>query len=81
MTDNGRDRDLATGDGTEVRTFLLGDGVSCAQAGQIVPNGYYDLDRMLPASLTTAREADRRADRRDDGASGRLPEHAAAAPR
>jgi uncharacterized protein involved in oxidation of intracellular sulfur len=38
---------LAKRDGAEVRVFLLGDGVSCAQAGQIVPNGYYHLDRML----------------------------------
>lgn len=30
-----------------VRVFLMGDGVTCAVAGQTVPNGYYHLDRML----------------------------------
>ena len=38
---------LAKRDGTEVRVFLLGDGVSCAHAGQVVPHSYYHLDRML----------------------------------
>jgi uncharacterized protein involved in oxidation of intracellular sulfur len=38
---------LAKRDGTDVRVFLIGDGVTCAAAGQSVPNGYYHLDRML----------------------------------
>jgi uncharacterized protein involved in oxidation of intracellular sulfur len=38
---------LATRDGCEVKVFLLGDAVSCAMAGQRVPDGYYHLDRML----------------------------------
>jgi uncharacterized protein involved in oxidation of intracellular sulfur len=38
---------LAMRDGTDVRVFLMGDGVTCALAGQTVPNGYYHLDRML----------------------------------
>ena len=38
---------LAKRDGTDVRVFLLGDAVTCALAGQTVPNGYYRLDRML----------------------------------
>jgi len=43
---------LATRDGTEIRVFLPGDGVSCAQAGQIVTNGHYHLDRMLNGIAT-----------------------------
>ena len=31
----------------EVRVFLMGDGASCAKAGQSVPQGYYSLERML----------------------------------
>ncbi|HEU5160858.1 MAG TPA: DsrE family protein [Streptosporangiaceae bacterium] len=38
---------LAMREGTDVRVFLLGDGVTCARAGQTVPNGFYHLDRML----------------------------------
>lgn len=30
-----------------VRLFLMGDGVTCAVAGQRTPDGYYKLDRML----------------------------------
>ena len=31
----------------ELRVFLLGDAVSCAVAGQRLPEGHYHLDRML----------------------------------
>jgi uncharacterized protein involved in oxidation of intracellular sulfur len=34
-------------DGTSLFIFLLGDAASCALAGQITPNGYYNLERML----------------------------------
>jgi uncharacterized protein involved in oxidation of intracellular sulfur len=30
-----------------VKVFLMGDAASCAKAGQIVPQGYYNLGRML----------------------------------
>ncbi len=30
-----------------VRVFLIGDGVSCAMAGQKTPEGYYNVERML----------------------------------
>ena len=30
-----------------VQVFLMGDGVSCAVAGQKTPNGYYNVERML----------------------------------
>jgi uncharacterized protein involved in oxidation of intracellular sulfur len=38
---------LAKRDGTTVKVFLIGDGVTCAIAGQKVPDGYYHLDRMI----------------------------------
>lgn len=42
---------LAKRVGTEVRVFLMGDAVACAVAGQVLPNGYYHLDRMLTSAL------------------------------
>lgn len=38
---------LAARDGARVRVFLMGDAVGCALAGQKVPDGYYNLGRML----------------------------------
>ena len=38
---------LAKRDGSQVRVFLMGDAVTCAMAGQTVPNGYYHLDHMI----------------------------------
>jgi uncharacterized protein involved in oxidation of intracellular sulfur len=43
---------LATREGEAVRVFLTGDAASCAKAGQTVPNGYYNLDRMLQALVS-----------------------------
>lgn len=40
---------LAKREGVEVKVFCFGDAVTCAVAGQSVPNGYYHLDRMLAA--------------------------------
>lgn len=40
-------RSLAGREGTEVRVFLMGDAVACALRGQVTPNGYYNLERML----------------------------------
>lgn len=33
----------------EIRVFLLADSVGCAVAGQKVPDGYYNLGRMIEA--------------------------------
>ena len=33
--------------GETVRVFLMGDAAACAKRGQTVPNGYYNLNRML----------------------------------
>jgi DsrE/DsrF-like family len=49
---------LAKRDGDAVRVFLMGDAAGCAKAGQALPNGYYNLNRMLHA-LALA-DADRR---------------------
>lgn len=38
---------LAKRDDVQPRLFLMGDAVSCAVAGQMTPDGYYTLDRML----------------------------------
>jgi uncharacterized protein involved in oxidation of intracellular sulfur len=38
---------LAKREGVEVRLFLMGDAAACAKAGQAVPQGYYNLERML----------------------------------
>lgn len=40
---------LAKRVGEAIRVFLMGDAAACAKAGQVVPNGYYNLDRMLQA--------------------------------
>jgi uncharacterized protein involved in oxidation of intracellular sulfur len=31
----------------EVKVFLMGDAAMCAKAGQVVPQGFYNLNRML----------------------------------
>ena len=38
---------LAKRNGEQVRVFLVGDAASCAKAGQQLPNGYYNIERML----------------------------------
>lgn len=43
---------LARRDEAEVRLFLMGDAVGCAVDGQVLPDGYYHLDRMLRSVLT-----------------------------
>jgi uncharacterized protein involved in oxidation of intracellular sulfur len=40
---------VAKREGETVRVFLLGDAAACAKRGQTVPNGYYNLNRMLQA--------------------------------
>lgn len=38
---------LSKFEGTNVRVFLMGDGVQCAVKGQDTPQGYYNIERML----------------------------------
>ena len=40
---------LSRQEGVEVRIFLIGDAVSSAKTGQTVPNGYYNVERMIGA--------------------------------
>jgi len=42
---------LAKREGVDARIFLMGDAVGCAMAGQVLPDGYYHLDRMLTSAL------------------------------
>jgi uncharacterized protein involved in oxidation of intracellular sulfur len=35
----------------QVRIFLLADGVTCALINQNLPNGYYNVERMLKLAL------------------------------
>jgi len=42
---------LAKREETTVRLFLMADAVGCAVAGQVLPDGYYHLDRMIKAAV------------------------------
>jgi uncharacterized protein involved in oxidation of intracellular sulfur len=41
---------MAKREDTDVKVFLIGDAVTCAVAGQKLPDGYYHLDRMVTAA-------------------------------
>jgi uncharacterized protein involved in oxidation of intracellular sulfur len=47
---------VAKRDGENVRIFLMGDAVGCALQGQVLPDGYYHLDRMLGAAVRRGAE-------------------------
>jgi uncharacterized protein involved in oxidation of intracellular sulfur len=49
-------RTLAKRDDVAVRIFLMGDAVGCAVAGQALPNGYYNLERMLGSAFRRGAE-------------------------
>ena len=38
---------LAKRGSEELRVFLLGDAAGCAKSGQLVPQGFYNINRML----------------------------------
>lgn len=38
---------LAKREGHDVRVFLMGDASTCAKAGHTVPQGWYNLNRMV----------------------------------
>jgi uncharacterized protein involved in oxidation of intracellular sulfur len=42
---------LKTDEPLQITIFLLGDAVACAKRGQVTPNGYYNLERMLKSVL------------------------------
>lgn len=49
---NGFRHAIAVGkdESTEVKVFLIGDASACAKSGQITPNGYYNLERMITSA-------------------------------
>lgn len=47
---------LAKMEGEKVRIFLVGDAAACAQAGQHVPSGHYNVEVMLKAAVHRAAE-------------------------
>ncbi len=36
---------------TQVKLFFMADAVQCARQGQVVPQGYYNLERMIANSV------------------------------
>ena len=42
---------LAKKEAVSLRLFLMGDGVQCAVTGQVTPDGFYNLERMLRSIL------------------------------
>jgi uncharacterized protein involved in oxidation of intracellular sulfur len=44
-------RNLVSKEAGEVRLFLLGDAAACAQGGQKVPQGYYNIANMLSSFI------------------------------
>jgi uncharacterized protein involved in oxidation of intracellular sulfur len=44
-------RTLAKREDVAVRVFLMGDAVGCATVGQVLPNGYYNLERMIGSAV------------------------------
>jgi uncharacterized protein involved in oxidation of intracellular sulfur len=38
---------LAKTEGNAITVFLIGDAAACAASGQVTPNGYYNVERML----------------------------------
>lgn len=48
---------LSAKEGQHIRIFLLADAVSCAKSGQIVPEGYYNIQLMLDKVLRTGEVA------------------------
>lgn len=41
----------------QVRLFLMGDSVMCAKSGQITPQGFYNIERMLKPVLRSGQIA------------------------
>lgn len=43
-------------EGEVLRIFLMADAAACARAGQVLPQGYYSLERMLKGILARGGE-------------------------
>lgn len=39
----------------EVMVFLMADAVACAKSGQVTPDGFYNIERMLKSVLKRGR--------------------------
>lgn len=42
---------MARNSETQVKLFLMADAVQCARRGQVVPQGYYNLERMVSVAV------------------------------
>lgn len=42
---------MADASDTPVKLFLMADAVRCARRGQVVPSGYYNVERMVTRAL------------------------------
>ena len=49
-------RTLAKREDVSVRVFLMGDAVGCAVVGQVLPNGYYNLERLIGSAVKRGAE-------------------------
>jgi uncharacterized protein involved in oxidation of intracellular sulfur len=49
-------RTLAKREDVSVRAFLMGDAVGCAVVGQVLPNGYYNLERLIGSAVKRGAE-------------------------
>ena len=38
--------------GCDVKAFLMADAASCGKSGQVTPNGYYNLERMIKSLVS-----------------------------
>jgi uncharacterized protein involved in oxidation of intracellular sulfur len=43
---------LAKQPACELKLFLMADAAACGKSGQVTPNGYYNLERMLKSLVT-----------------------------
>ncbi len=48
---------LAKREDTQVKVFLIADGVACARKGQKTPDGYYNIERMIKFLATRGKVA------------------------
>lgn len=49
---------LAKKNNTELKVFLFSDAVLCAKKGQVVPQGYYNIEIMLKNIITHNHQAE-----------------------
>ena len=38
---------LSKVEGTQLKVFLMADAANCGKSGQVTPNGYYNIERMI----------------------------------